>query len=100
MEASIITVVDTSVEPVYAKTKAKALVIGRERRSTTTVRSGEARGDHTRFLEHFPKELNQGFGRTDADSRAAFAAQRLKWHGLQYNSFPLHSNVILESELS
>ena len=51
-------------------------------------------GDHTRFLERCPRKLNQGFGRTEADSRAASVAQRLKWHGLQYNSLSLlHTHV-------
>ena len=50
------------------------------------------RGDRTRLLERFPRKLNQGFGRIGFDSRAAFAAQRLKWHGPQNNSFPLLYN--------
>ena len=54
------------------------------------------RGDRTRFLERFSRKLNQGFGRTYADPRAAFTAQRLQWHGLQYNSFPLLYNSTLE----
>ena len=57
------------------------------------------RRDRTRFLERFLRKLNQGFGRTDVDSCAAFAAQYLKWHGLQYNSLPLLYNATLERQL-
>ena len=39
-------------------------------------------GDRTRFQERFPRKPNQIFRRTDTDSRAAFTAQHLKWHGL------------------
>ena len=41
----------------------------------------------------------QDFGRTDAGLRAVFTAQRLNWHGPQYNSFPLLYNVTLGREL-
>ena len=99
MEGSIITVVDPSkcqtsirkIKGVNPSDPEGTLIY-----YYCQVMRGESR---TRFLERFPRKLNQDFRRTDADSRAAFAPKRLKWHGFQYKSFPLLYNVILESEL-
>ena len=99
MEGSIITVVEPS----------KCLTSIRKSHGRKLERSGEQvglllyrqirNGDPTRFLERFSRKSIQSFGRTDTDSRAAVAAQRLKLHGLQYNSFRLLYSVTLESEL-
>ena len=98
MEGSIITV----VEPSKCRTsirKTKGEKPGSVESTTIYYYCQIRSGNRARSLERFPRKLNQGFGRTYADSRAAFAAQRLKWHGLQYNSFPLLYNVTLEREL-
>ena len=75
MEDSIITVVEPSkCRTSIRKIKGKTMSVPESTPIDYYCQIRE--GDRTIFPERFPRKLNRGYGRTYADSRAAFAAQR------------------------
>ena len=98
MEGSIITVVEPSKSQTSIRKNHGRKPEGSGEKADLLLLPDQERRSY-KIPGRLLRKLNEGFRRTDADSRAVFVAQRLKWHGLQYNRFLLLCNVILDHEL-